>query len=191
MTARRSSSFGHRARRSRFGLVFSALRSQRGDVRNKSGDGPAHLCAPLQPPRAHVWRNGRRYVWNGHRYVYGYGYNPGAAAAAGVIGGIIGAAAGYPYDCNWPDYGYLPRYSTGATTTGRIREGSMGPTATARASTGIFGATAVTGGGYGGAFNRGGAVFAGGNFGHMGGFRRPRGRLRRRALGGGGGHLGG
>src|SRR4029077_17036173 len=60
----------------------------------------------------------RRYVWrNGRRYVCGYGYNPGAAVAAGVIGGI---AAGYPYSCDdyysgtyggcdYGDYGdYLP-----------------------------------------------------------------------------------
>ena len=26
----------------------------------------------------YVWRNGRRYVWNGHSYVYSYGYNPPA-----------------------------------------------------------------------------------------------------------------
>ena len=53
---------------------------------------PAHTYAHHYThhgyPHAHyVWRNGRRYVWNGHSYVYSYGYNPGAAAAAGVIGG--------------------------------------------------------------------------------------------------------
>ena len=83
----------------------------------------AHLCASLCPPRlyAHyVWRNGRRYVWNGHSYVYGYGYNPGAAAAAGVIGGIAGCgAAGYPYGCDPYGIRLLPRLRW-ATTTGRI-----------------------------------------------------------------------
>ena len=44
---------------------------------------------------AHSHAGHRHYVWrNGHRYVYGYGYNPGAAVAAGVI---AGTAAGYPY----------------------------------------------------------------------------------------------
>src|ERR1700729_2672009 len=44
----------------------------------------------------------RHYVWrDGHRYVYGYGYNPGAAVAGGVI---AGAAAGYPY-CGDSYYG--------------------------------------------------------------------------------------
>ena len=51
---------------------------------------------------AHGHAGHRHYVWrNGHRYVYGYGYNPGAAVAAGVI---AGAAAGYPY-CGDYDYG--------------------------------------------------------------------------------------
>src|ERR1700733_5232140 len=41
---------------------------------------------------AHGHAGHRHYVWrNGHRYVYGYGYSPGAA------GVIAGAAAGYPY----------------------------------------------------------------------------------------------
>ena len=63
---------------------------------NKPGDGSApraHLYAttiPTTHTHHYVWRNGRRYVWNGHSYVYSYGYNPGAAAAAGVIGGIAG-----------------------------------------------------------------------------------------------------
>jgi len=48
----------------------------------------------------------RHYVWrNGHRYAY-YGYNPGAAVAAGVI---AGAATGYPY-CG--DYNYVPYYGS-------------------------------------------------------------------------------
>ncbi len=37
-----------------------------------------------------------------------YGYNPGAAVAAGVIGSIIGAGiagAGYPYSCDVYSYG--------------------------------------------------------------------------------------
>ena len=42
------------------------------------------------------------------RLRYGYGYNPGAAAAAGVIGGILGlgVAAAYPYSCDYGHYGY-------------------------------------------------------------------------------------
>src|SRR3984957_17442536 len=65
---------------------------------------PAHpRCLPASPrsgpARPGFVPNGREahrhYVWrNGHRYVYGYGYNPGAVVAAGVI---AGAAAGYPY----------------------------------------------------------------------------------------------
>ena len=48
---------------------------------------------------AHGHAGHRHYVWrNGHRYAYGY--NPGAAVAAGVVGGV---AAGYPYSC---DYSY-------------------------------------------------------------------------------------
>ena len=113
----------------------------------------------------------RRYVWrNGRRYVYGYGYNPGAAVAAGVIGGI---AAGYPYSCDdyysgtyggcdYGDYGdYLPYYGG---------FGFGGPVFFGR---GHF----HHGFGNGFAFHGGGAHFAGGNFGHMGGF--------------GGGHVGG
>jgi hypothetical protein len=74
-----------------------------------------HAYAHHYTPHAHtVWRNGRRYVWNGHSYVYGYGYNPGAAVAAGVIGGIAGAAAGYPYSCtNWTYDGSCPAYGWG------------------------------------------------------------------------------
>src|SRR5580692_12527383 len=54
---------------------------------------------------AHSHAGHRHYVWrNGRRYVYGYGYNPGAAVAAGVIGGV--AAAGYPYYSNCGDYYY-------------------------------------------------------------------------------------
>ena len=72
-----------------------------------------HAYVHHSTPHAHaIWRNGRRYVWNGHSY--GYGYNPGAAVAAGVIGGIAGAAAGYPYSCtNWPYYGSCPAYGWG------------------------------------------------------------------------------
>ena len=58
--------------------------------------------------RNHVGHH--HYVWrNGHRYVYGYGYNPGAA---GVIGGV---AAGYPYCDNYYGsyYGSCDDYSYG------------------------------------------------------------------------------
>ena len=53
---------------------------------------------------AHGHAGHRHYVWrNGHRYVYGYGYNP---VAAGVI---AGTAAGYPY-CG--DYYYGSYYGS-------------------------------------------------------------------------------
>src|SRR5271155_1192459 len=98
--------------------------------------------------------HGHHYVWrNGHRYAYGYGYNPGAA----VVGGVLGAAAAYPYDCggyaygpydgSCSDYGYgsgYPYYGYGYGYGGY--------------------------GGYGHGFHGGGAHFAGGNFGRMGGF---------------------
>src|SRR3984957_3650503 len=42
----------------------------------------------------------------GHRYAYGNGYNPGAAAAVGVIGGILGAGLAGAYDCGGYGYGY-------------------------------------------------------------------------------------
>jgi hypothetical protein len=108
----------------------------------------------------------RHYVWrNGHRYAY-YGYNPGAAVAGGVI---AGAAAGYPYcgdysygsyygSCDDYSYGYpYPYYDYGY--------GFGGPV--------FFGGDRF----HHGFHNFGGAHFAGGNFGHTGGF--------------GGGHFGG
>src|ERR1700719_2991334 len=53
---------------------------------------------------AHGHASHRHYVWrNGHRYVYGYGYNP---VAAGVI---AGDATGYPY-CG--EYSYGPYYGS-------------------------------------------------------------------------------
>ena len=59
-----------------------------------------------------------RYAYrHGHGYVSGYGgygYNPGAAAAAGVIGSILGAgvagAYGYPNDCDYGSFGYCGDY---------------------------------------------------------------------------------
>src|ERR1700757_1088008 len=43
---------------------------------------------------AHSHDSARHYVWrNGHRYADGYGYTPGGAVAAGVIGGALAAAA--------------------------------------------------------------------------------------------------
>ena len=116
--------------------------------------------------RSHVGHH--HYVWrNGHRYAY-YGYNPGAAVAAGVIGG---AAAGYPYcgdysyygSCDDYSYGYpYPYYDYGF--------GFGGPV--------FFGRDHFHHGfNHGIGFHGGGAHFASGNFGHMGGF--------------GGGHVGG
>ena len=88
-------------RRSRCRVGFAACRG-------KCGDRHAPLWARLPIPGAWLHGHGvhgyvaqrhvghRHYVWrNGHRYAYGYGYNPGAAVAAGVIGGA--RAAGYPY----------------------------------------------------------------------------------------------
>jgi hypothetical protein len=117
---------------------------------------------------AHSHVGHRHYVWrNGHRYAY-YGYNPGAAVAAGVIGG---AAAGYPYcggdyydgSCDDYSYGYpYPDYDYGF--------GFGGPV--------FFGRDHFHHGfNHGFGFHGGGAHFASGNFGHMGGF--------------GGGHVGG
>ncbi len=58
---------------------------------------------------AHVYghHHARHYAHRGwHGHVYRYGYYPGAAAAAGVIGSVLGAAAGYPYYCDYGYYGY-------------------------------------------------------------------------------------
>jgi hypothetical protein len=146
---------------------------------------------------AHGHAGHRHYVWrNGHRYVSGYGYNPGAAVAAGVI---AGAAAGYPYcgdtsygsyygscddysyDYPYPyyDYGYGyggPVFVGGARFHHRFDHGF-------HRGFGFHGGGAhFTGGNVGhvggfGAGQFGGGHFAGGNFGHAGGF--------------GGGHVGG
>src|SRR5271154_324081 len=68
----------------------------------------AHANAYGRVAHAHAYgrvahARGRHYVWrNGHRYAYGYGYNPGAAVAAGVVGDVL---AGYPYDCGGYSYG--------------------------------------------------------------------------------------
>jgi hypothetical protein len=57
---------------------------------------------------AHGHAGHRHYAWrNGHRYVYGNGYNPGAAVAAGVL---AGTAARYPY-CGDTHYGSCDDYS--------------------------------------------------------------------------------
>ncbi len=60
----------------------------------------------------------------GHRYAYGNGYNPGAAAAVGVIGGILGAGLAGAYDCGGYGYGCMAMgpVTTTATAmdTGRI-----------------------------------------------------------------------
>jgi hypothetical protein len=113
----------------------------------------------------------RHYAWpNGHRYAY-YSYNPSGAVAAGVIAGAAGA---YPYcgdysygpydgSCDNYSYGYsYPYYDYGF--------GFGGPVFIGR---GHF----HHGFDHGFGFHGGGAHFASGNFGHMGGF--------------GGGHVGG
>jgi hypothetical protein len=134
---------------------------------------PAHAV-----PRRAAHVNGSVHA---HHYTYGSGYNPGAAAAAGVIGGILGAAAAssaYPYSCDpyygwdYGDYGwggYGPYY-------GGYGYGYGGP--------GFYGNRFGYGGGHfaGGDFGRMGG-FAGGNFGHMGGFSGAH-------MGGFGGHMG-
>jgi hypothetical protein len=126
--------------------------------------------------RNHVDVGHHHYVWrNGHRYVYGYRYNP---VAAGVIGGV---AAGYPNcdngygsyygSCDDYSYGYsYPYYDSGY--------GFGGPLFVGRDH-------------FHHGFDRGfgfhgeGAHFASGNFGHMGGFGGGQ-------IGGfGGGHFGG
>ncbi len=111
------------------------------------------------------------YVWrNGHRNVYGYGYNPGAAVAGGVI---AGAAAGYPYcGADGSYYGACDDYSYGYQYPYYDYDyGFGGPV--------FFGGDRFHHGfhnqGFG--FHGNGAHFAGGNFGHVGGF--------------GGGHVGG
>jgi hypothetical protein len=118
----------------------------------------------------------RHYVWrNGHRYVYEYGYNPGAA---GVVGGV---AAGYPYSCD---------YSYGGCDYGDY------------ADYGDYGDYGGFGFGFGSGFHgrhfdhgfhRNGARFANGNFGHVGGFGggNPGGFGGGHFGGFGGGHMGG
>src|SRR5580700_5900847 len=131
----------------------------------------------------YAWRNGRRYA---------YGYNPGAAVAAGVIGGV---AAGYPYcdnyygsyygSCDDYSYGYpYPYYDYGYGFGGPVfvgvgrfhhrfdhdfdhgfHRGFVFHGGEAHFGGGNFG---HVGGFTGGQF--GGGHFAGANFGHMGGF---------------------
>jgi hypothetical protein len=115
----------------------------------------------------YAWRNGRRYA---------YGYNPGAAVAAGVIGGALGAAA-YPYSCDDSYYGSYGACDTGDYAWG----GDYGPYYGGYGYyPGFYGRHNGYGFnrfGYGHGFAGAGGHFAGGNFGHMGGF--------------GGGHFGG
>jgi hypothetical protein len=143
---------------------------------------------------AHGHAGHRHYVWrNGHRYAY-YGYNPGAAVAAGVI---AGAEAGYPY-CG--DYNYVPYYGSCDDYSYRYPYpdydygyGFGGPVFFGRGrfhhrfdhgfhrgfafhgDGAHFGHTGFGGGQFGGGHfghmgGFGGGHFAGGNFGHTGGF---------------------
>ena len=135
-------------------------------------------------PRAtYVWRNGHRYA---------YGYDPGAAVAAGVAGAILGAAAGYPYDCSsyhyGPYYGSCPGYTTGRPTPTTASGTGGGPAimaaTAAMVATGIMALAGRSGYSNGGSFNDGGAASPAETLatwaalgGHVGGF--------------GGGHIGG
>jgi hypothetical protein len=139
---------------------------------------------------AHSHVGHRHYVWrNGHRYAY-YGYNPAAAVADGVI---AGAAAGYPYcgdyyygsyygSCDDYSYGYpYPYYDYGYGFGGPVFVGG-----------GRFHHRFDHGFHRGFAFHGRGAHFAGGNFGHMGGFGGGQfGGGHFGGFGGGGGHMGG
>ena len=143
----------------------------------------------------------RHYVWrNGHRYAY-YGYNPGAAVAAGVI---AGAAAGYPYYSNCGDYYY-------GSYHGSCDDYSYGYPYPYYDYGYGFGSPVFFGGGrfhhgfhdhdfafhhgfgHGFSFHGGGARFANGNFGHTGGFGGGQfGGFGGGRFGGfGGGHVGG
>jgi hypothetical protein len=130
----------------------------------------------------YVWRNGRRYVWNGHGYVYDYGFD--AAGAGGVVGGVAGLspAAGYPYSYNCDYYGSCPDDYGWGDDYWPLWGGYYGP------YYGGFGYGYRRGfydHGFNHGFNGGGPGFAGGNFGHMGGFGGSH-------FGGfGGGHFGG
>jgi hypothetical protein len=139
----------------------------------------AHHYAGRGHVHHYAYRHGHRYVYpHGHRYAYGY--DPGAAVAGAVIGGALGAAAGYPYGCdpysNGPwGYGSCPAYDSGGYDGGPYYGGfgyGYGP--------------AYGGGFYGHGFGHqaGRAGFASGNFGHMGRFGGGR-------MGGFGGHTGG
>ena len=57
---------------------------------------PVHGHVAYARGRHDVHHYAHRYV-AGHRYVYANGYNPGAAAAVGVIGGILGAGLAGAY----------------------------------------------------------------------------------------------
>jgi hypothetical protein len=118
---------------------------------------------------AHGHAGHRHYVWrNGHRYVYGYGSNPGAARV------VVGTAAGYPY-CD--DYYYRSYY-------GSCDDYSYGyPYPYYDYGYGFGGPVFVVGGRFhhrfdhhfdhgfhrGFAFHGDRAHFGGGNFGHVGG----------------------
>ena len=136
----------------------------------------------------HTVHHYARHSVRGHRYAYGNGYNPGAAAAVGVIGGILGAGLAGAYDCGGYGYGSCDDYGYGyGPYYGGFGYGYPG-----------YGYGAGYGGyggrygygGYGGHFGGGAAHFAGGNFGRMGSF--GGGHFGGGHMGGfGGGHFGG
>lgn len=117
---------------------------------------------------AHVYRHndarlhGRVYRYG---YIHGYGYSPDAAAAAGVVGGILGLglASAYPYACDYGSYGY----PYGACADYGYYRPDYGDYALGYGYPGIYRY------GYGPNFyGRGyGRRFAGAGFGHMGAFR--------------------
>jgi hypothetical protein len=118
----------------------------------------------------YAWRNGRRYA---------YGYNPGAAVAAGVIGGALGAAA-YPYSCDDSYYGSYGACDTGDYAWGGYYGPYYGGYGYYPGFYGRHNGYGFNRFGYGHGFAGAGGHFAGGNFGHAGGF-----------AGGNFGHMGG
>jgi hypothetical protein len=127
----------------------------------------------------------RHYAWRiGHRYAYGY--NPGAAVAARVIGGALGAA--YPYSCDDAYYGSYGGCDTGDYAWGGDYVPYYGGYGYYPGFYGRNNGYGFNRFGYGHGFAGVGGHFAGGNFGHVGGFA---GGSFGHAGGFGGGHFGG